>query len=530
MDFNFSVSSVPKAFFVEISKGPFIPDQVLTITPKILDQGNNTIPGNISISLKDRFLKPLMSEIIESGKTSVFRFSIFNKPGNYTLETNAISQGVKFNYKETVSVEIYEKATITLNGSILYVKNIGNVNYKQPIEIEFTIQGQNTKKIIEPNIGLEKEEKYELNAPQGNYDLNIGAGEDSANFSNIPLTGSVIAIVDLDRPQVNLRGFWIFGIFIFMALMLLFFFRIGKVSQSRKELRGRYEPKMQKEEPENEKPVKIRQIKQETKERNAPKLERIIPRTSAQASQAISISGNVDSFDGTTDETVEKIFSKYSTKLQADTITPSLVYGTKQEITVLNADLNLSKLREIKKSNYSLYCNILSDYFAEIIKKINDFKGVADIYGDNLIVMFNVIKNPNHATNALKAAEAIKAITMEMNSILSRQNISLNTRFGINTGYANVGKIQNQEVKYTSIGSTFKLSSALQARANPGEILFSENTFKKVGGINSKKISTMATGDGEAMNFYALQNTTQARELARKSMQDYSSFVDRMNP
>ncbi|MGQ9844564.1 MAG: adenylate/guanylate cyclase domain-containing protein, partial [Spirochaetota bacterium] len=195
----------------------------------------------------------------------------------------------------------------------------------------------------------------------------------------------------------------------------------------------------------------------------------------------------------------------------------AIVYGTKQEITVLFVHLGLNSLNEIKKKDAMTYAKILDEYFKEIIQKIKEHQGVADLHGNNLIILFNVIKQYRHDVAALKTAEAIKKVTAELNQVLAPKGIKIEMRAGINTGFANLSSIQNGTVKYTAIGDTTSMAKILQAKAFDNEILFTEKIYDRVANIiKAKKLQPYYLNDNTAINIYALEDSTKA-ELRDKN-------------
>ncbi len=486
------ILSIPTALIIETNQESFIPDTLLMITPKLLDQASGILKSTATVKLSKQVsvLKTelLLEELVESGNSTFYRITKYTEPGNYLLEASAD----KFNVKKTIIVERYEKISVDLKDSILYISNIGNVPFKQKIEVEFLIEGQSTKKIIDLDLDIGEFKQFRLEAPKGTYEIKVNTGSEILDYSQVPLTGFVIATVELTKsPRLDLK--WLIGIIVLVVLLaiVLIFIKLHKSKKVKQNI--------------------IKMVEDN-------KIVSQSPTTGATgtATKKPVYLGRADSFSSS-DTTTKKIFERHSSKLAASSVVPAIVYGTKQEITALFIHLGISSLNDIKKKDPVTYAKILDEYFAGIVSKIKEHQGVADLYGNDLIVLFNVIKQYRHDTAALKTAEAIKKVTEELNVALAPKGISVEIRAGINTGMANVSSIQNETVKYTSIGDTTYLAKALQAKALTNEILFTETIYERAANvIKAKKMQPYYLSEQQAINIYSLEDTTKA-ELRDKN-------------
>lgn len=487
---SITVLSVPTTLAIETNNETFIPDMPIMITPKLLDQADNVLNATISVRLSRQVsllkTEKLLEELIPSGNSTVYRFTKFSQPGNYTLEASTQN----FNTKRTVIVERYEKINASLQDGTLYIANIGNVPFKRDIEIEFFIENQSTKKLIPLDLKINENATFKLEAPKGTYNIKVNTGTETLSFTNVPLTGYVVATIELNKkPQLDLK--WLIGLLAIIAILILALLLL-RTHKSRR--------KMKKE--------MIKMVQNQTQV-SSPEL------ISVKVKSAIS-GGKVDYFSAS-DATTKKLFLRHSSKLAASSIVPTIVYGTKQEITALFIHLNLNPLNEMKKKDAATYARVLDEYFNEITNKIKEHQGVADLYGNNLIVLFNIIKQYRHDIAALKTAEAIKKVTIELNQALAPKGIQVEMRAGINTGMANVTSIQNETVKYTAIGDTTSMAKTLQAKALAGEILFTEKIYDRVSNvIKARKMMPYHLSEHHAINIYSLEDSMKA-ELRDKN-------------
>ncbi|MEM4152775.1 MAG: adenylate/guanylate cyclase domain-containing protein [Candidatus Pacearchaeota archaeon] len=475
------IEAIPTTLIIETNNESFVPDSILLITPKLLDQAKNIMTATINVKLI-RQTSPLKSEtlieeLVKSGDSTMFRFTKFHQPGTYVIEAS----WQNFKEKKTAILTEYKKINVSLEDDILYITNIGNVPFKRKIEISFLIQDQEIKKIMELDLKVGESKRYKLEAPQGTYDIKINTGDETLTFSRIPLTGSVVATIDLEKKS-NIENNFLFIILIIMMALIIVFLVVRKITEKQK----------------IKKEMKI--VKEKISKTNLP--------------SHIFI-GRIDQFSPEEND-IKKYFEKYSRKLHANKIISVPVYGTKQEITALILEFQgFEKLKELKKKNASLYGNILDEYFANIIERIKENQGVASLYGNELIILFNIVKQYRHDLGAIKTAEAIRQITNELNNLLAAKGFEygLAIKAGINTGMANVTSIQNNEVKYTSIGDTTSLAKALKERAIANEILMTETIYQRVANvIKAKKIMPYHLNEQDAINIYSLESSLNFRE------------------
>lgn len=482
---SIKVAAVPTILAIETNNESFFPDAVLMITPKLVDQANGIIATtlNVKILKQDSLLKTktLLEELVKSGNSTIFRFTKFHEPGDYIIEAS----GQGFNEKKIVTVIRYEKINVTLENDVLHIENIGNVPFKRKIEIIFSIQGQETKKIMVVDLKIGESKSYRLEAPKGIYDIKVNTVDEILTFSRVPLTGSVVATIDLGKEPVPKNNFLIVILIITAALIIVFF--VLKATTKK---------------------YKIKKEIKSTKEK-----------ISTLSTIPVVYSYKPDKLKK--DETdMEKYFAKHSERLIANKITSTLVHGTKQEATALILSFqNFEKLNELKKKDASLYTKILNEYFEAIVNKIKENQGVAFLYGNELIVLFNIVKQYRHDLAAIKTAEAIKQITSELNNslVIKGLDASLAIKAGINIGMINTTLPRNKEIKYTSIGNTTFIARALKERAIANEILMTETIYERVANaIKAKKVSPYYLTEKEATNIYSLEGFSQ-QEFRDKS-------------
>ncbi|MGX1931009.1 adenylate/guanylate cyclase domain-containing protein [Flagellimonas sp. 2504JD4-2] len=169
--------------------------------------------------------------------------------------------------------------------------------------------------------------------------------------------------------------------------------------------------------------------------------------------------------------------------------------GEERNVTVLISDLRgFSNLSKNYKPNIVL--EILNIYFEEMIEIIHNHEGyINEILGDGILVVFGA---PRHVGNcALKAVKCAKLMQKGLKRVNKKLQVmgypNLEMGIGINSGNLIVGNIGSKKrMKYGVVGETINIASRIEALTISGQILVSENTYKKLGD-KTKTLGRMRT-------------------------------------
>jgi adenylate cyclase len=152
--------------------------------------------------------------------------------------------------------------------------------------------------------------------------------------------------------------------------------------------------------------------------------------------------------------------------------------GRMVEITVLFADLSsftelthelgAEKTHEVVDAYLRMATEVLVKHGAFIDKYV----------GDAVMALFNVpIRYEDHALRAVAAATELGAVLKNLGTTFGLQ---LDASVGIATGFARVGRLGSDDSKdYTAIGDVVNLAARLQSKAGAGEVLISEESYRK---------------------------------------------------
>jgi len=166
----FIIIAIPTEIINTINKEEYLPEEVLKISSQLYDQANDPIDDTISIEIKDPEGKEVLKKVVQTGEEVEYDLSQFALPGTWNIK--AFSSGLK--KENNFLVREVVEAQVTIEDDIITITNIGNVDYKKPIEISLT-GTQDSTIIKKPTLKPGSSEKVYLadEVPSGNYDLEV---------------------------------------------------------------------------------------------------------------------------------------------------------------------------------------------------------------------------------------------------------------------------------------------------------------------------------------------------------------------
>jgi adenylate cyclase len=155
--------------------------------------------------------------------------------------------------------------------------------------------------------------------------------------------------------------------------------------------------------------------------------------------------------------------------------------GVNQTVTVLFADIRgFTRMSERMLPDEVL--QLLNRWFAGMSEIVFTHGGVVDKYiGDGLMALFGApTVTDEDAGNAVAAAIDMQRRMTAVNSELRQSGLpEISIGIGLHTGKATVGYVgSTRRSEYTAIGDTVNVTAGLEARAQPGQTLVSEDTRK----------------------------------------------------
>lgn len=146
----------------------------------------------------------------------------------------------------------------------------------------------------------------------------------------------------------------------------------------------------------------------------------------------------------------------------------TVVFADLSSFTELTQDLGAEKTHEVVDAFLRMATEVLVKHGAFIDKYV----------GDAVMALFNVPLR--HDDHALRAVAAATELTAALKTLGANFGLNLKASIGIATGFARVGRLGSDDSKdYTAIGDVVNLAARLQSKASAGEVLISEESYRK---------------------------------------------------
>ena len=191
------------------------------------------------------------------------------------------------------------------------------------------------------------------------------------------------------------------------------------------------------------------------------------------------------------------------------------IAGERKVVTVLFCDLagSTAVASDLDPEEYR---ELLDQYLEIAFAEIYRFEGIVNqLAGDGLMALFGApITHGDDPQRAVWAALAIRDAMSDFNLRLKRERgFVLPARIGVNTGPVVAGAVGNDlKMDYTAIGDTTNLASRLEALAEPGSVLISEETERLTRGFFrvSPAGPFEVKGKSEAIAAFAVEDAVDA--------------------
>jgi len=162
---------------------------------------------------------------------------------------------------------------------------------------------------------------------------------------------------------------------------------------------------------------------------------------------------------------------------------PWVMEPTFHEVSILFSDIrNFTRMtRKVPPEDIVAFLN--DYYFTPMGEIAYRFNGTVDKHmGDGIMVVFgSPVSKADDAIRAVDAALVMQKTAAEINRNLNGNGLRLKTGIGISTGKVFSGILGSLRRKeYTSIGLAVNIASRLQGMAEAGDVIISDETFRKI--------------------------------------------------
>ena len=220
-----SVKQVPRSLVIELKAPSVMPETELEYSVFLLDQSGENIEKDIELNLLSPDGKFNQAKLTRTN-TALFQSIPANlTPGQWKFQ--AKSDG--FEAEKAFVVEEYRKLSFSLENNTLTVTNVGNILYEGPIEVTI---GE-VSEIKEMSLGVGQSKKFRLEAPNGEYQINVADGEELQNLGLASLTGKAISVNDVGF-SIKEDFDWIIWILALLVLAVIAVIFIRRAIKKRK--------------------------------------------------------------------------------------------------------------------------------------------------------------------------------------------------------------------------------------------------------------------------------------------------------
>jgi adenylate cyclase len=159
--------------------------------------------------------------------------------------------------------------------------------------------------------------------------------------------------------------------------------------------------------------------------------------------------------------------------------------GALSEVTLLFSDIRgFTSMSESRAPQEIV--RMLNEYFELMVDVIFKYQGTLDKFvGDEIIALFGApVAMDNAEVKAVQCALDMLQVLSEFNRVrVSEGQNEIKIGIGINTGMVVTGAIgSSRALQYTAIGDAMNTTARLCSVAQPGQVILSEATFRKVAG------------------------------------------------
>jgi class 3 adenylate cyclase/tetratricopeptide (TPR) repeat protein len=211
----------------------------------------------------------------------------------------------------------------------------------------------------------------------------------------------------------------------------------------------------------------------------------------------------------------------------------SAMEGERKQVTVLFADVaNFTSM--VEKLDPEDVHQIMDGCFRILMDEVHKFEGTINQFmGDGVMALFGVpIAHEDSAQRACYAALGMQSsLQRYAQNLKVKFGLDFKMRIGISSGTVVVGPIgDNLRMDYTAEGDTTNVAARMENMADPGCILVSQNTYRKVAPyFEFRPLGPLAVkGKDGPLEVYELRNRLfdTRRETSRRI---YSDLVGREN-
>ena len=445
---GFSINQVASSLIMSLGDVVAVPGESFTVGVEVYDQSGIEMQGAVDI----KFVSPDVEEfemVVQTGDFGEFDFNSSAMIGTWRV----IGSFNGFIEEREFEMAGVQKVEFEFEDSVLSIKNVGNVIYNRTISVGIG----NESMILDLNIALSEVRKFDLRAPNGEYDVFVDDGVDSVNHQ-VLLTGNAISVSDLKNVGV-FKGYsiiWIFLIIVLGGTGFILFRRYQKTRKIGGSRMNNGERKMG--------------IVGRFRSMRGKVGDKVPSRIKTRMDSSLNFTKKSPSVQGLDHEGYSHEDSSMVDLTKKDV-------GIAESALVLKGEKSMSAIVAVSIKDYDDLSDAAKKALHSVIDGARKLKGLVDWRGDYVFVVFSPVVTNTYKNEAL-AAKAGMAILDELNAYNKKFKDKIKFGLGVHVGelVASKGK---DKLKYTSIGNTVSLAKRI-ADSGSGKLMVSDDIRKKL--------------------------------------------------
>lgn len=442
---SFSINQVASSIVTSLSNAVAEPGEALTIGVEVFDQSGIEMTGTVLVKVVSPEGEVIESNV-QTGEFIDVDFVSNSSVGIWKVVTS-FNDMIEEREFEMLGVQ---KVDFDFEDSVLKITNVGNILYNKTIEI---LIGNETME-LELNIGIGEVRKFNLKAPNGEYEILVDDGDNSIT-RNVLLTGRVVSVRDFKEVGIFKDYFiiWIFLIVIFGGVGIIFFIKYRKT-----------------------KTVKEGGIIKKLKE----KAKRIIPKKiRPHVANSLNFTNKSPSVQGLDSENY-----KHEDKSMLD-LTKNKTQGAESTL-VLSGEKYVSAVVALNIKNYDSLSEVANSALRDIVNKMSNGSmnsklhknnGLVDWKGDHVFIVFSPIITKTYKNEILASKFGMELLT-SLNAYNKKFKDKIEFNIGVHVGELIASKVGGK-LKYTSMGNTISLAKRISDSDN-SKLIISDTIRKKL--------------------------------------------------
>lgn len=456
---QYKINQIPKEIKIVSEKLETTPGKEFVLGAEIYDQTGEKMDGTLSTVIASPEKKTEITTTLSTKEFLNVNFPLNSTPGTWTIYSylNGLSD------EREIEMLGIQKADFYIENSVLTITNVGNIKYNKTLEFNFG----DDKRSIDIELDLGETRKYNLEAPDGKYDVAITDGEESIQ-KTLLLTGRAISINDITNSSIfkNPIIYWIILIII-LAGIFIYFFRKNK--NNTKEIRNEnFFDKIKNSLGKIK--SKFYHVNNNVKIASSKVQEKIPKKYSSEFRDSMNFTNKSPDSQSLDENTLSK------EDLSLLDLTKAKIAGAESSL-VLKGEKSKASIITIKIDNYNELNENSKNELSKIIST-KDEKGVIEIKENYINIIFSPLITKTYANEKISAKVAFR-IFEKLKEHNKKFANKIKFNIAVNSGDIIASLEQNKQtntkkLKYTGIGNTITLVKRI-AESKQNELLISES-------------------------------------------------------